>query len=118
MKLDISDPSDPTLLGRTFYEVGDSGDGHSMTPLTVSGTRYVIQNDEDYDPRSPVTVTSSETGGRVQRHVRAVDAHTLYDTGDITGDVVDGGDAARPATSPAPRAWSWSSTRWIRSTRA
>jgi hypothetical protein len=98
VKLDISDPDAPTFVGRTFYEVGDAGDGHSMFPLDVDGTRYVIQNDEDYDPNSPVTVTSSETGSTEFNGMFEPWMPTsLYDTGTITGDVVDGGDGCEAA---------------------
>lgn len=93
VKLDISDPTAPILEGRTFYEIGDAGDAHSMFPLDVSGTRYVIENDEDYDANSPVTVTSSETGSsEFNGMFEPWMPTTLYDTGTITADVVDGGD--------------------------
>lgn len=98
VKLDISDPTAPTFVGRTFYEIGDAGDGHSSFPIDVSGTRYVIQQDEDYDPNSPVTVTSSETGGtQFNGMFEAWMPTTLYDTGNITGDVVDAGDGCQAA---------------------
>ena len=75
LKFDISDPANPALLGRTFYEIGDAGDAHSSLVVDDGGTRYIIQNDEDYDPNSPITVTSTETGATaVQRVARAVDA--------------------------------------------
>ena len=98
VKLDISDPTAPTFVGRTFYEVGDAGDGHSMFPIDVSGTRYLITNDEDYDPNSPVTVTSSETGGTEFNGMSEPwMPATLYDSGNITGDVVDAGDGCQAA---------------------
>lgn len=96
LKLDISDPENPALLGRTFYEVGDAGDGHSMFPLDVGGTRYVIQNDEDYDPDSPVSVTSSETGATAYNGMHEFwMPRDLYDTGAITGEVWDAGDGCQ-----------------------
>jgi hypothetical protein len=63
LKFDISDPSNPVLLARTQYGVRDDGDGHSMTPYDVGGTRYILQNDEDFDSLSPTVVMSSATGG-------------------------------------------------------
>lgn len=93
VKLDISDPTQPTLVGRTFYEVGDGGDAHSMFPLDSNGTRYIIENDEDYAPDSPVTVTSSETGGAEFNAMHEPwMPQDLYDTGALTGDVVDAND--------------------------
>ncbi len=62
IKLDISDPADPQILGRTSYDESDDGDAHSMYPLDVSGKRYILQNDEDFNPLAPTIVTSSATG--------------------------------------------------------
>ena len=62
LKFDISNPAVPAYVGRTIYPAGSSGDGHSMTPYDVGGTRYVLQNDEDFDTTPSVLVTSSVTG--------------------------------------------------------
>jgi hypothetical protein len=43
LKFDISNPSAPVYLGRTIYPAGSSGDGQSMTPYQVGGTRYILQ---------------------------------------------------------------------------
>jgi hypothetical protein len=92
VKLDISDPSDPTIVGRTQYTPGEDGDAHSMFPLDVGGNRYVLQNDEDFDPGSPSRARASVTS----RWVNGLDMpwmpQTLADTGEITGDVVDAGE--------------------------
>ena len=98
LKLDISDPESPTFVGRTFFEVGDSGDAHSMYPLDVNGTRYIIENDEDYAPDSPISVTSSETGATEFNGMHETwMPQTLWDTGAITGDVWDAGDGCDAA---------------------
>ena len=98
IKLDISDPAEPTFLGRTFFEVGDSGDAHSMFPLDVKGTRYIIENDEDYSPDSPISVTSSETGSTEFNGMHEPwMPQTLWDTGAIIGDVWDAGDGCQAA---------------------
>jgi hypothetical protein len=98
IKLDISDPTQPTFVARTFFEVGDAGDAHSMFPLDVDGTRYLIENDEDYSPDSPVTATSSETGSTEFNAMHEPwMPQDLYDTGPVTGDVVDGGDGCEAA---------------------
>lgn len=92
VKLDISDPSDPTVVGRTQYRPGEDGDAHSMFPLEVGGERYILQNDEDYSSGSPSRARTSVMG----RWVNGLDMpwmpQTLDDTGEITGDVVDAGD--------------------------
>ncbi|MGZ8597765.1 MAG: LVIVD repeat-containing protein [Actinomycetota bacterium] len=98
VKLDISDPSTPSVVGRTQYAVGDDGDAHSMFPLDVGGTRYLLQNDEDYDPDSPVQVRSSVTGSE---WFTGIDMgwmpQDLQATGQIAGDVVDAGDGCQGA---------------------
>lgn len=63
LKFDISDPDAPLYVGRTMYPAGSSGDSHSMTPYDVGGTRYILQNDEDFDTIPSILVTSSVTGG-------------------------------------------------------
>ncbi len=98
LKLDISDPESPTFVGRTFYEIGDAGDGHSMFPLDANGTRYIIQNDEDYFSDSPISVTSSETGTTEFSGMHEPwMPMTLWDTGAITADVWDAGDGCDEA---------------------
>ena len=54
--LDISDPTNPTVLDRTRSGAFDDGDAHSMTPYDAAGTQLILQNDEDFDPRSPAKV--------------------------------------------------------------
>jgi hypothetical protein len=92
IKLDISDPSAPLAVGRTPYQVGDDGNAHSMYPLDVGGTRYILQNDEDGDPDSPVEVRSSVTG---TQRFGGIDMwwmpQDLSITGEVTGDVFDAG---------------------------
>lgn len=62
IKLDISDPADPQIIGRTSFDETDDGDAHSMYPLDAGGKRYILQNDEDFNPLAPTIVTSSATG--------------------------------------------------------
>ncbi len=52
---DISDPSDPVMIGRTEYPAGSDGNAHSVSEY--AGSRdFLLQNDEDTDPRSPLTI--------------------------------------------------------------
>lgn len=62
LKFDIGDPTQPTLVGRTLYPSGSDGDAHSMVPYDVGDTRYILQNDEDFEPLPTVLATSSATG--------------------------------------------------------
>jgi hypothetical protein len=65
IKFDISDPTAPRVIGRTTYPFDADGDAHSMTPYDVGGTRYILQNDEDFQPLSPAHITTSVTGSKV-----------------------------------------------------
>ncbi len=52
---DISDPTDPVLVGRTQYPAGSDGEAHSVAEY--AGSRdFLLQNDEDTDPRSPLSI--------------------------------------------------------------
>ncbi len=46
--LDISDPSDPTFIGRTTFAPNQEGNAHSA--WLGKGERLLIQTDEDFDP--------------------------------------------------------------------
>ena len=57
ISLDITDPHDPVMVGRTLYPVGSEGEAHSVAEVfTPGGGHYLLQNDEDFDPLSPVLV--------------------------------------------------------------
>jgi hypothetical protein len=93
LKFDISDPANPVLLGRTQFDVRDDGDAHSMTPYDVDGTRYILQNDEDFDSLSPTVVTSSATGGTEFSGIEEPWAPTLLsELGTVSGTIHDAND--------------------------
>jgi hypothetical protein len=46
--LDVSDPAQPTRLGRTSYQQGEEGNAHSID--TADGETTLIQADEDFSP--------------------------------------------------------------------
>jgi hypothetical protein len=93
LKFDISDPANPVLLARTQYGVRDDGDGHSMTPYDVGGTRYILQNDEDFESLSPTVVTSSATGATEFSGIEEPWAPTLLsELGTVGGTIHDAND--------------------------
>lgn len=99
IKLDITDPASPSLVGRTMYDVTADGDGHSMTPYDVGGTRYILQNDEDFDPGpTTATVTTTATGTEAYHALQEPWSGTsLTAHGSVTGVIHDaaiGCDAA------------------------
>ena len=97
LKLDISNPSTPAYVGRTIYPAGSSGDGHSMTPYQVGGTRYILQNDEDFQSLPDVLVTSSATGSSQVEGFQQPWSPVQLTTGGqtITGTVHDAGDGCQ-----------------------
>jgi hypothetical protein len=93
LKFDISDPTTPELLGRTQFGVRDDGDAHSMTPYDVGGTRYILQNDEDFDSLSPMVATSSATGATEYSGIEEPWAPTLLsEIGTVSGTIHDAND--------------------------
>ncbi|HEX6332389.1 MAG TPA: hypothetical protein VF129_14045 [Actinomycetota bacterium] len=98
LKFDIDDPANPELVGRTQYELVDEGDGHSMTPYDVDGTRYLLTNDEDLDSLSPTIVTSSATGATEYHGIEEPWAPTLLsELGTVSGTVHDANDGCEDA---------------------
>jgi hypothetical protein len=91
VKLDVSDPADPRIVGRTTFDASDDGDAHSMYPLDVGNKRYIFQNDEDFDPLAPTIVTSSATGKTRYSGIEFAWTPTLLSKGAgvLTGSVHD-----------------------------
>jgi hypothetical protein len=56
LTFDITDPANPVLLTRTRYEPGADGNAHSMTPYIAGSGEFILQNDEDSDPRTPADI--------------------------------------------------------------
>jgi len=57
--LDISDVTNPRFVTRTRYAADDDGDAHSVSKYR----RFLLQNDEDFDPRSPAHILYGSTRG-------------------------------------------------------
>lgn len=54
LTLDITDVTNPVLVGRTKYEPDADGDAHSVSVYNSGrGRTLLLQNDEDFDPTSP-----------------------------------------------------------------
>jgi hypothetical protein len=98
LKFDISDPSDPVLLGRTGYSKADDGDAHSMTPFDHGGTRYILQNDEDVSS-TPSVLVSWSGGDTSYPGVQQEWAPAALSRGSgvLTGDAFDAEDGCRRA---------------------
>lgn len=96
LTLDISDVTNPTLLSRTMYPADADGDAHSVAVYQGTSTTFLLQNDEDFDPRSPARIVS---GGTVGVGSEAPYARPLWRSQDhrLTGRVVR---PAREGCSP------------------
>jgi hypothetical protein len=97
LKFDISDPEEPEYLARTIYPRGSSGDGHSMTPYDVGGTRYILQNDEDFQSLPDVLVRTSATGTNAVEAFQQPWAPRHLTTGGqtVSGAIHDAGDGCQ-----------------------
>jgi hypothetical protein len=59
LTFDISNVRHPRLIGRTHFGRFDDGDAHSVADYSAQGRRFLLQNDEDFDPRSPAKIRYS-----------------------------------------------------------
>jgi hypothetical protein len=90
LKLDLSDPSTPTVVGRTVYPFDAEGEGHSLTLYQSGGVRYILQNDEDVGPTSPAHVQTTATADKTWAVLEEPWMPTLLlDTGSVEGEVHD-----------------------------
>lgn len=98
LKFDLSDPSNPRLVGRTVYPFGAEGEAHSLVPYDAGGVRYILQNDEDFTSLSPAHVRTSATGEKTWAVVDAPWMPTpLVKAGLIKAPVFDAKDGCHPS---------------------
>ncbi len=98
--LDISDPSNPTLLGLTSYPAGVEGNAHSVDE--ARGGSLLVAADEDFSPFAFVITSSAFAGQRSA--IEAAFTSTRIGTlpgGVLTGNVVHVGRGC-PANSIPP----------------
>jgi hypothetical protein len=88
LTLDISDVTRPRLVSRTRYRPSADGDAHSVSIYRSGGRTLLLQNDEDFDPRSPAELRSA--GRRVGFGSESPAAPALWAQAghDISGRVV------------------------------
>jgi hypothetical protein len=65
LTLDISDVTNPTLVSRTRYAPEADGDAHSVTEYRGERSLFLLQNDEDFDPRSPARIRYGTRGNGI-----------------------------------------------------
>ncbi len=63
LTFDISDVTNPTLVSRTQYAADVDGDAHSVSEYQGTSRNFLLQNDEDFDPRSPAHISYAGGSG-------------------------------------------------------
>jgi hypothetical protein len=59
LTFDLTDIADPKFIGQTKYAPDDDGEAHSVAQYN----RFLLQNDEDFDPRSPAHINYGRKTG-------------------------------------------------------
>jgi hypothetical protein len=96
--LDISDPTSPTFVGYTNFPADAEGNAHSVVPYSVGGRDFLLQNDEDWDPRGSASVIVAGIDIGVASESQDTPALALEPHGQISGRV------ARPARQGCEKA--------------
>jgi hypothetical protein len=66
LTFDITDVARPVLLSRTHFDAGADGDAHSVSEYNGRQGRFLLQNDEDFDPTTPATISYRARRGGVE----------------------------------------------------
>ena len=88
LTLDITDVTNPTLVTRTQFAPDDDGDAHSVAEYTVGGRTFLLQNDEDFDPRSPAHILYGHGGKGIGTESPGAPALWLQPGHRVSGQVV------------------------------
>ncbi len=102
LTLDISDVTNPRLVSRTRYSPIADGDAHSVSVYRTGGRKFLLQNDEDFDPRSPVALRYAGQRVGAGSESPAAPALWLQPGHRVSAPVVRAdGQGCRPAAYPA-----------------
>jgi hypothetical protein len=84
LTFDITDIANPVLISRTRYRADADGDAHSVSEYG----HFLLQNDEDFDPRSPARIRYPDSGQGIANESPAAAALWLQPGHELTADVV------------------------------
>jgi len=84
LTFDIQDISNPVLVSRTRYRADADGDAHSLSEYG----NFLLQNDEDFDPRSPAVIRYEEDGRGIANESPGAAALWLQPGHELTAEVV------------------------------
>jgi hypothetical protein len=65
LTLDISDVTNPVLVGQTKYPADADGDTHSVSIYPTGKRPFLLVNDEDFDPTSPTHILFGPGGSGI-----------------------------------------------------
>lgn len=102
LTLDITNVASPTLVTRTRFAPDDDGDAHSVSEYQVGGSTFLLQNDEDFDPRSPAHVLYGHDGKGIATESPGAPALWLQPGHRIAGGVVAAANEGCSATDYPP----------------
>jgi hypothetical protein len=100
--LDIEDPSNPTVLGRTAYEQGEEGNAHSID--TADDEELLIQADEDFSPFEFQFTSNAFEGQRIAVEADGTPPIVEQPGREMAGDVVHVGRGCPADPRPVPPA--------------
>jgi hypothetical protein len=100
--LDIEDPSNPTVLGRTAYEQGEEGNAHSID--TADDEELLIQADEDFSPFEFQFTSNAFEGQRIAVEADGTPPIVEREPRELAGDVVHVGRGCPADPRPVPPA--------------
>jgi hypothetical protein len=63
LTFDIGDVANPVLISQTQYQANADGDAHSVSEYQGTSRHFLLQNDEDFDPRSIATISYAGGSG-------------------------------------------------------
>jgi hypothetical protein len=100
--LDIGDPENPTVLGRTSYQQGEEGNAHSTD--TADDEELLIQADEDFSPFELQFTSNAFEGQRIVVEGEGTPPIVEQTPREMAGEVVHVGRGCPADPRPAPPA--------------
>jgi hypothetical protein len=98
--LDVRDPANPFVLGRTSYEQGEEGNAHSID--TADGEDILIQADEDFSPFEFQFTSNAFAGQRLAVEAQGTPPIVERPGREMAGEVVHVGRGCPADPRPVP----------------
>lgn len=98
--LDVADPANPTVLGRTSYQQGEEGNAHSID--TADNEELLIQADEDFSPFEFQFTSNAFEGSRLAVEAQGTPPIVERPGRELAGEVVHVGRGCPADPRPVP----------------